>query len=537
MQNFLSLKNVTLAATAAFGLFAGTASAQFRLDIRLGAPPPPPRQEVVVLDYDRYCVGYRRDLYDADWRLRNAQIEQYNAQLALDDTRKREGEVAVLVEDREILLTDYEKRVAESDAALAAARAAVGKAADDAADARARLHAYEKRIAGAKDDFEAARTLRDAAGIADAQKRIETNQLAAAGAAADLKIAEGRLGELQVAEANAAALNDARVRLVEARERLPRLREDLNIAHEAVFAARQRLDVAIGAVALALHDRDEAMWMLHRDEIMTGRATFESCGFAIDLGVWGGRMPRDPEVVHLYFVHPTTYWVERPVEIHTRVVAFERVTEVTRIRTIQEKHEGAKFQAVAHFERTVPVEQRHASFQRVVAERQELVAERKERELAKAEHRAPRIPESVRAEAKATVIKANADAHAKQIEARADAKAEVTKAKADAQAKQIEARADARAEVSKAKADAKAEKTESQATAKSEVTRARADAQAQNTEAKAQAKAEETKAKADSRSFKTSSRDSRSTSSNTTSRDDRNDPKKKKKDAYSDTSH
>jgi len=42
-------------------------------------------------------------------------------------------------------------------------------------------------------------------------------------------------------------------------------------------------------------------------------------------------MPRDPEVVHAYYVHPVDYWVARPVEIQTRVIEVDHITEVTRV--------------------------------------------------------------------------------------------------------------------------------------------------------------------------------------------------------------
>jgi hypothetical protein len=497
VKNSSKISTVALAAAATFALIAGlpgSASAGgLRIDINLGAPPPVVHHDVVVLEYDSYCVGYRHNLYDADWRLRNAQIEQWNAQDALETARHREGDVAVTVEDQEAFVAGFEKRVADSDAALAAARDAAGRAADDAADARARIHAFEKRIAGAKDDLEAARTLRDSAGRADAEHRIATNEAAMAQAVADLHATEGRLADLQAAEAAAAALNDSRLRLADANAHLPALRIELNTAHDEVFAAQQRLDAAVQSVALALHDRDEALWMLHRDEILTGRATLASCGFTIDLGVWGGRMPRDPEVVHAYFVHPVAFWVERPVEIQARIVEVDRVVEIGRIRTIQEKHEGPRFREVVKFEKAYPVERRREFAERVVVERQRLTAERTERATAAAEHRAPRIPESERTEARAIVTKARAEGRAADINARAEGRAEVTKAHTDARTERI----DDRAEVNKAKADAHSEQIKAQADARADKTEARAQANAEETKAKADAKAKETEARAD----------------------------------------
>src|SRR5437588_932724 len=74
---------VAAAALGAFGVCAvGTSTA---------------RGDVVVLEYRTYCVGPRADLYAADWRLRNAQCEQWRAQEALDAARLREGELALAV--------------------------------------------------------------------------------------------------------------------------------------------------------------------------------------------------------------------------------------------------------------------------------------------------------------------------------------------------------------------------------------------------------------------------------------------------------
>lgn len=432
-QNRTKMKRVCVAAVAALGMYTampGTASAKpFEIDINLGGHH---HDEVVVLEYNRYCVGFRRDLYDADWRLRNAQIEQWHANDALDDAHQRETDIAVAVETNEAVVAEFASRVADSDALLLAARASVGRAADDAAAARARLHAYEKRVEGARCDLEAGQILHEAPAIADAEARIRANEALAAAAAGDARAAENRLAELQAAEAAAAGLNDVRARLADAQARLPRLQEDLVAAHEVVYAAQQRLDAAIAVVAQALHDRDEALWLLHRDEILTGRATFASCGFTIDLSVWGGHMPRDPEVVHAYFVHPVAYWVERPVEIHTRVVEVDRIVEVTRVRQIQVKHEGPRFQEVARVEAAVPVEKRRAYAEHVTIEREHLVAERTERAAAVAEHRPPRLPEHVRAEAKAAVLKNRAEGH--EVEVHGKGK-EVIKEKVDAKQK------------------------------------------------------------------------------------------------------
>ena len=65
-------------------------------------------------------------------------------------------------------------------------------------------------------------------------------------------------------------------------------------------------------------------------------------------------MPRDPEVLHAYFVHPVDYWVERPVEIHTRVIEVDHVTELVRIRDVERVHEGPRFQEVVERRGALP---------------------------------------------------------------------------------------------------------------------------------------------------------------------------------------
>ena len=333
---------------------------------------------------------------------------------------------------------------------------------DAAADAHARRSAFDKRARAAHEELEAARTLHDHDAIADSEKRIRINQEAAAAADDDLKIAERRVADLRAAEDTAASLNDARVRLVDVRAQLPRLQDDLAVAHDGVFAAQQRLDAAIQNVALALHDRDEALWMLHRDEIFAGRSTFDGCGFRVDFSVWGGHRPADIEVLHAYYVHPVTYWVERPAEIDIRLVEVDRITEVTRVRDIQRKHEGPTSfgRTGAGLKPNYPAERRRAYFEKVTVERQRLVAERTEREAATREHRAPRIPDSERAEARAIAAKDHAQAKGEKIEARADARSEKIEARADANAKVTEARADAKSEKIEARADANAKVTE-----------------------------------------------------------------------------
>ena len=214
-------------------------------------------------------------------------------------------------------------------------------------------------------------------------------------------------------------------------------------------------------------------------------------------------MPADIEVVHAYYVHPVGYWVERPVEIHTRVIEVDRITEVTRVRDIQRKHEGPRFVEVDRVETSVTIERRQSYYENVTVERQRLVVERTERASAVAEHRPPRIPDTERAEARAIVTKARAEGKATTIQANANAKAEVTTAKADARAEQIKSRADSKAELTQSRTESKVEKNQAHADANAKVTEARGDAKVQKidsnakvTDARAESKVEKIDSKA-----------------------------------------
>ena len=69
VESRLKLKSVAMAAVAALGLMIslpGTGHAGVNVEINVGTPAPPP--PVAVFEYDSYCVGYRQNLYDADWR-------------------------------------------------------------------------------------------------------------------------------------------------------------------------------------------------------------------------------------------------------------------------------------------------------------------------------------------------------------------------------------------------------------------------------------------------------------------------------------
>jgi len=480
MERLSMIKSAALATVAALGVFAGTAgtsrAGDIKIGINFGTPPPPPPPAPVVYEYDTYVVGYRQNLYDADWRLRNARIELWHAEDDLAAARQHEGEVAAIVDDEEALVGRYNKGIADSEAAVV--------------EARTRLAAYEKRLASAHGDLDAARTLHDDAGAADADKRIRSSEEGVAHATEDLHAAEAQLPP-----------PDVRERLAVARTDLPRHHEELAAAADAVYAARQRVDRANLAVAVALHDRDEALWLLHRNEVLSGRVDFALCGFHVSLYDWHGRMPDDPEVVHAYYVHPVDYWVAHPVEIETRVVEVDQVTEITRIRVVEERHEP-KFRDVVVVERSVPEERRRAYATNVTVERERLVADRAERTTAAAEHRAPRISPVERAEAKAIVIDARANAKATEINARANAKAE----ESTAHAQEIQARGAARSEEIKARADANAERAETRADVNDKQVEARADAKAKETEARADAQSERTKARADARAEETQSR-------------------------------
>src|ERR1700733_2419884 len=138
MKQVTAFKTAAAAAAVVTAMIAGTAHAgDVRVNISLGAPAPAP----VVVEYNTYCVGYRANLYDADWRLRVAQQEQWHAQEALGAVRRHEGEVALIVEDQENLVAKFGKQTAESDAVVATARA--------------RSDAFEKRLASARSDRDA----------------------------------------------------------------------------------------------------------------------------------------------------------------------------------------------------------------------------------------------------------------------------------------------------------------------------------------------------------------------------------------------
>src|SRR5690242_15097511 len=159
------IRRAALMSLPAFALVAGSQSAQAGV---LG-PAVFVTSAPVVVEYHTYVVGYRRNLYDADWHLRRAQADMWNAQERLDAARQHEGEIAVAMEDQEALVAKYGKSAEESEAI--------------AANARARLVAHEKRVSASREYLEASRILNDDAGIADSEDRIRKNEAGAAAAA------------------------------------------------------------------------------------------------------------------------------------------------------------------------------------------------------------------------------------------------------------------------------------------------------------------------------------------------------------------
>lgn len=478
MKRVTVIRMAAVAAVAVSGLFAAkpALAGDVAVGIRIGEPAPVPApvvvRETTVYSYDTYVVGPRRFLYDADWRLRLAQTDEIRAERDLDAARRHEGEVAVALDDQEALVADLHRRV---DGAAA-----------NVDELRVRLAALEKRVASAHEDLDAAKVLRDGPGIADAERRLRDNEAAAAGTADELRRAQD------------GAASRERLRAAEAD--LDRIRTDLDVAHDAVFAAQDRLNLAHEAVCVALHDRDDALWGIYRDDLIAQRIRPEECGFfAVDLNFFGGRYPRDPEVLHRYFVRDVGYWRARPVEIHDRVVVVDRVTEITRIREVERVHEVKRIKEVETVESSVTVEQRRAYAERVKVEHDRFEVEKVERTKAVASGQKFHVTPTERAEAKAIVIKARADAKSEVAESRADAKATRLTAAADAKATKEQASAEARAEQIKARADAKTEVREGRADAKATREAAHADARATEIQAHGDRKAEVIDARSDAK--------------------------------------
>src|SRR4051794_9927576 len=138
MTKHTLIRKTAWAAAAGLGIvaFAGSAlGGDINIGIRIGEPAPQPRPAVTVVSYETYVVGPRRSLYDADLRLRAAQCDEIRAQEELDGARGQEGTIAVALEGAEAQVVDLKRQV--------------GGAAANAAEARIRLSALEKRIASA----------------------------------------------------------------------------------------------------------------------------------------------------------------------------------------------------------------------------------------------------------------------------------------------------------------------------------------------------------------------------------------------------
>jgi len=477
-----SIKHAALAAVAACGLVAvipqSAQGGDFRIGINIGGNDHHRDRErtTVVYEYDSYCVGHRRNLYEADWQLRQAQVEEWHAYEALAAARQREGDLAVVVDDHEQLLADFNTRGERASGAVE--------------EARLRLGAFERRAASARADVEASHVLHDTDGGADAEVRLRRNEAGAAEAARELRLAEEEAGRLPNRE-----------RMLEIKAGLPHEREDLLAAQDQVYNSQRRLDECVHHVAFALHDRDESLWLVYRDEIMTGRCDFSICGFRANAANWGGRMPRDPELVHERLVRPADYWLTHPAEMNTRIVEVDEIAEIHHMHDIQRSHERT-YAEIERVELATPVERRRVYVEQGAGERDRIAAAKAEREAAAREHRPVRIT----AEERAVAIKNRADANAEKREARGEARAEETKARADARSEMTKARADAHAEETKSRADARSEQIRANADARAENLKARTDAKAETTKARADAKAEETKARADANAAKTEAR-------------------------------
>ena len=209
------------ACVVAFGLMTGPAMADgFGLDIRIGAPPPPRRvivrEEVRVEPvYETYVVGYRRDLYDADLKLRIARADQWQAHEELEAARRREGELAVELDGQEAIIAQLRERVGDREGNLGELHARVEATAARIGELHTLLRALEHRIAGAREDYEASKTLGDRNGMGDASDRITANEGKSASAFAQLHEAEHQLDHLRHDESEFAAVAADRDRLQE----------------------------------------------------------------------------------------------------------------------------------------------------------------------------------------------------------------------------------------------------------------------------------------------------------------------------------
>src|SRR5437762_640626 len=102
--------------------------------------------------------------------------------------------------------------------------------------------------------------------VYDADLRLRLAQHAEYRAWVELEAAREHLGKARAADGASEAAERARVRLREAEARAGKLQDDLDAAHEEVFTCRRRLTDASEEVCIALHERDEGLWLCHRDE-------------------------------------------------------------------------------------------------------------------------------------------------------------------------------------------------------------------------------------------------------------------------------
>src|SRR4051812_5183753 len=218
------------------------------IGIRIGEPAPPPRVVVVeerpVVVYETFVVGHRRTLYDADLALRLARADEFRAYEELQTARRREAELAGGLDDTEGTIADLKQRIGDRAGDAAEIHAKVEATAALCADLSKKLGALDRRIQNAKEDMDAAKTLRDQKGFDEARERLHEDQQRAGATAEELKASETRLARLQEEEKMAATFAADRIRLRECEGRAAALAHDLEVAHDAVYNTQQRWNEA-----------------------------------------------------------------------------------------------------------------------------------------------------------------------------------------------------------------------------------------------------------------------------------------------------
>ncbi|HEY7118828.1 MAG TPA: hypothetical protein VH475_19725 [Tepidisphaeraceae bacterium] len=381
------------AALALASLYAlGASAGGLNVDIRIGDNHrPPPVHEAVVV-HDEWVVGPRRSLYDADLHLRLAQAAEYHASQDLEVARHREEDAAIAAEDADRAVADRKHDLDDREA-NAAARGDLERARRDVDAARAAVEDARHHADEAHDALEVVH--RRGEPEFDASARARRANAALESARADLDLAEGKLERSRRIDGpSQEALDAARGRLRDAEARAAHVHDDLLAAHDAVYAARHRLADAHEDVCAALHDRDEALWLCHRDEIIDGRFDFATCGFHVDLAFVRAHR-HDPEAIHRYLVHDVGYWRERPVDCHDRIVEVDHVGEIARVREVEHVREVERIREVEKVETVVKVEDRRHIAETVKVERDVYVKEKGEREVAVREGRKPQITQFV----------------------------------------------------------------------------------------------------------------------------------------------